>query len=241
VGDRNFQDKCMSRIHELRRGGATIILVSHDLSAVEALCGRLVWLEEGRQRAVGPAHEVIAEYLELTHERTRRQAAGEAEKERAFRRWGTGEIEIDAVRFLDDAGRPQVSFRTGDALTVEIAYTVHRPVEEPEFGLAIFREDGVHVNGPNNRLAGVPIDARPGPGVLRYRVEELPLLPALYLVTAAVHDGQRPHAYDFHDRAYTFRVEAGATLEREGVVHLPATWEWDGQAGPAEPAPGPAR
>ncbi|MCI0396474.1 MAG: ABC transporter ATP-binding protein [Chloroflexi bacterium] len=232
VGDQAFQEKCMERIHQMKRQGTTIILVSHTLDTMRSLCSHLVWLEHGAVQAAGPADEVIARYLQFSHQKAHGQSGGQGgygvNGAGAFRRWGTGEIEITGVRFLNGAGEEQRLFQTGEAMTVEIAYTVHRPVAEPEFGLAIFRHDGVHLNGPNHRLAQVPVRTdRPGRGVIRYRIHSLPLLPALYRLTAAVHDGLRPHAYDFHEQAYTFRVVAGGNVETEGVVEMPATWEWE--------------
>jgi ABC-type polysaccharide/polyol phosphate transport system ATPase subunit len=231
VGDQNYQEKCIERIFEMKRDGVTVIMVSHQLETMRSLCSRLIWLEHGAVKAAGPADEVIARYLQFSQ----RQAHGEVGyglgESGPFRRWGTAEIEITGVRLLDGNGEEQELFSTGEPMTVQIEYTVHQPVTEPEFGLAIYRHDGVHVNGSNNRLARLPISAsRPGAAVVRYRAKALPLLPALYRLTVAVHDGTRPHAYDYHDQAYSFRV-AGRGDEQEGLVAIPATWDW-------EPLPG---
>ncbi len=78
----------------------------------------------------------------------------------------------------------------------------HQPIPDPEFGLAIFRQDGVHINGPNSHLAGLEMGEVEGPGVVQYHIEELPLLPARYQVTAAVHDSRLMNAYDYHELAY---------------------------------------
>jgi hypothetical protein len=111
-------------------------------------------------------------------------------------------------------------------MIIEIGYVAHKPVLEPEFGLAIYRQDGVHVNGPNSRLAGVEVGTVHGPGVVRYCIDRLPLLPARYRVTAAVHDSRLFHAYDYHKEAYSFRVVGGGSKETNGLVEIPATWEW---------------
>ena len=63
-----------------------------------------------------------------------------------------------------------------------------------------------------------------GEGVLRYEIEQLPLLPATYLVTTAVHDGRSHQCYDFHKQAYSFQVSQGISHELDGVVLLPARW-----------------
>lgn len=226
VGDQAFQMKCIDRINDLKRQGVTIILISHNLRMVRKLCSHLIWLEHGRMRSSGLTEDVATEYNDYSDEALSRQMSVQTESG-AFKRWGNGEIEITAVRFLDGAGRETNLFQTGDEMTIEVAYDAHKPVRNPEFGLALFRQDGVHINGPNSRLAGLEMGVVAGPGVVRYHVEQLPLLPARYQVTAAVHDSRIALAYDYHEQAYSFRVVAGGTQETHGLIEMPATWEWE--------------
>ena len=74
VGDQRFQGKCMERIRELKRGGTTIVFVSHARAAVEALCERALWLDHGKLMLDGPVGEVLDAYAG----RAAFQAAGEA-------------------------------------------------------------------------------------------------------------------------------------------------------------------
>lgn len=64
VGDARFAAKCMKRIEKLRNDGVTLLFVSHDVSAVRALCDRALWLDHGVTRAVGPVKDVTALYSE---------------------------------------------------------------------------------------------------------------------------------------------------------------------------------
>ncbi|WP_240126959.1 ABC transporter ATP-binding protein [Thermomonas alba] len=63
VGDVFFAQKCMRFLREFQQRG-TLLLVSHDTAAVNALCARALWLEQGRLRMDGPAREVGEAYLE---------------------------------------------------------------------------------------------------------------------------------------------------------------------------------
>ena len=63
VGDAQFQKKCLGKMHDVARGGRTILFVSHNMQAVRQLCQRVVWLEKGRMREVGPCEETINRYL----------------------------------------------------------------------------------------------------------------------------------------------------------------------------------
>ncbi len=62
VGDARFRERCYARIRQFHERGATIVLISHDLSAVKDLCSRAAWLDHGRLRGLGTAKEVIEMY-----------------------------------------------------------------------------------------------------------------------------------------------------------------------------------
>jgi hypothetical protein len=176
-------------------------------------------------RASGPAEEVASQYKEYSNQSVGQQLALES-KEGSFRRWGSQEIELTSVCILDSAGEEQSIFQTGQEMIIEMAYTAHEPIREPEFGLAIIRQDGLNVSGPNTQMAGMELGKVEGPGTIRYHITNLPLLPARYQITTAIHDSRLMQAYDYHELAYPFRVVAGDKPEIDGAIELPATWEW---------------
>lgn len=65
VGDQHFQEKCFNKLHELKKSGKTIVIVSHSLEAVKDLCDRAIWIYEGKVRMDGKTDEVIDEYLKV--------------------------------------------------------------------------------------------------------------------------------------------------------------------------------
>jgi lipopolysaccharide transport system ATP-binding protein len=62
VGDAMFQAKCMTRMRRMLDGGMTLLFISHDISAVKALCKRTLWLDHGKIRAYGDTAEVTRAY-----------------------------------------------------------------------------------------------------------------------------------------------------------------------------------
>lgn len=62
VGDESFRRKCNERLESFRRKGVTILLVSHDLDAVQNICDEALWLEHGKVRGHGPSGEIVAAY-----------------------------------------------------------------------------------------------------------------------------------------------------------------------------------
>jgi len=63
VGDAEFQMKCIGKMSSVARGGRTVVFVSHNMGAITELCSRVIWIDEGRLRADGPALDVVSEYL----------------------------------------------------------------------------------------------------------------------------------------------------------------------------------
>lgn len=58
VGDAAFQEKSKKRMLELMGGGTTVLFVSHSIAQIREMCNRVVWLEQGKVRAVGSAKEI---------------------------------------------------------------------------------------------------------------------------------------------------------------------------------------
>lgn len=64
VGDYKFQKKCEDRIQAMLDKGITVVLVSHDINMIKKLCTKVVWLEHGHLRDIGPTAKVCKEYEE---------------------------------------------------------------------------------------------------------------------------------------------------------------------------------
>jgi ABC-type polysaccharide/polyol phosphate transport system ATPase subunit len=68
VGDQDFQEKCFATMEQIRGSGKTIVLVSHDLSAIENSCDRALLLHSGSAECYGATDEVVSTYRRLVHE-----------------------------------------------------------------------------------------------------------------------------------------------------------------------------
>jgi ABC-type polysaccharide/polyol phosphate transport system ATPase subunit len=75
AGDMAFQTKARERMRTLMSSARAVIVVSHDLISLESLCDRVLWLDHGKARMVGPASEVIAAYTRQVNQTSQRQAA----------------------------------------------------------------------------------------------------------------------------------------------------------------------
>ena len=62
VGDLAFQLKAAKRMKQLMANARLMVMVSHDLESIESMCNRVLWMEHGRVRMAGPAHDVVSAY-----------------------------------------------------------------------------------------------------------------------------------------------------------------------------------
>ncbi len=69
IGDAEFQAKSLAQLHELRRKGITLIIVSHDLGLIQTLSDQALWLDHGLVRDFGPTQQVIDSYLRMVRPR----------------------------------------------------------------------------------------------------------------------------------------------------------------------------
>ncbi len=66
VGDAQFQKKCLGKMGDVAREGRTVLFVSHNMIAVQGLCGRVIWLDEGEIRDEGKPNEVVSKYVKTS-------------------------------------------------------------------------------------------------------------------------------------------------------------------------------
>ena len=236
VGDLGFQQKCMERIRALRGNGVALLLVSHGLGDVERLCDRAIWLEHGVVRADGAAAEVVDQYVAFTNDQHYRRKETERNNQQEApiklstkrlphaARWGTHQAEIANVELLNTDDTAQDFFSPGDSLKVRMHYVAHERVTAPAFGLALYRSDGVHVNGPNSVREKYPIPAIQGTGYVDYILDTLLLAPGSYELTVAIYNRDSTVALDHQHRAYGLEVRVSSGRSEEGLVHLPARW-----------------
>lgn len=238
VGDEAFQRKSFERIQAIKSQGATILLVSHSMSTIENECQRAAWLDHGEIIALGDAKAVVAQYtghvLEKEAERLtiERQMVGanlSIDHNESPQRWGNRKIEITHIQITDSAGIERMIFNTNESLLLRIDYEAHERIETPIFGIAIHRQDGIHITGPNTAQAGLTLPTLDGPGRITYKIARLPLLDGLYSFSIAVVNQKDNETFDYHDRLYSFRVinREGHTKEKYGLLTLDGKWEFE--------------
>ena len=168
VGDAEFQKKCLGKMEEVtKKEGRTILFVSHNLSAVENLCQKSIFLEKGKIKAAGPTKEVIATYLSQSQKGPLTYAE----------RTDTHEAHILKISIKDEKGEVSGEIFTDKPFFIEIEYELQEDL--PTFAVVILSNpsaSNTHVlsslsNDNNQRVPH-------GPGNYRATVKIEPILNA---------------------------------------------------------------
>ena len=205
VGDESFQRKCLARIREQMEAGATLVLVSHDPTAIERACERVVVLDGGRVAFDGPTAEGLLFYHRLLGTDGAQVSAARA---------GSGALGVASVQLLDADARPRHMFRPGEAMRVEVALEAPAPVARGVVALEVRDMRGDTLFRTDSSVG--PVHGR---GEVSFDIPRLALLGGDYDLAVAASDQDAPQLMD---RLARFSV--AATSDGEGVVDLRGEW-----------------
>ena len=102
VGDASFSRRALEALRQIIADGRTVLFISHDMWNVRRLCDRILWIEEGRVRAYGPAGEIAERYMNEVNLAALANQAVSLQSHRA----GTGELRYTAVGIVGESGVP---------------------------------------------------------------------------------------------------------------------------------------
>ena len=176
VGDAQFQKKCLGKVQDVANAGRTVLFVSHNMAAVENLCGRGVVLEKGRVTFVGQKTQAISHYLENAN-----QYVGFDLSERPDRT-GTGEVYITAIEIKDLDGNILFDVKSGQDIEIHFHFETtpnyRRSNISMNFMVRTYLDMPVFLQ--HNRMTGDNWEELPRRGVFICRIRKLPLPPANY-------------------------------------------------------------
>lgn len=228
VGDAGFQKKCLRAMEGIRTAGRTVLFVSHNMAAVENLCSRVIWIDNGEVRQDGETKDVIQAYM---------SSFGEG-KEPGFNltkvrdRRGAGDARLTSLELMDMNRTPIRVIRSGDRVVMRFCYLAHARIAHPIFGIRIYTELGTLVTEMNNWMTDSEIPfINPGVGYIDLEVEFLNLMPGRYSVTLFL-GAVGPLFQDLLDHCGTLEIEpsdfykSGKGIEsRFGLVCMPFKWQ----------------
>jgi lipopolysaccharide transport system ATP-binding protein len=206
VGDVVVQQRCATRIRQMRERGTSLLFVSHDLEAVKRICERAIVLEHGRMvregEAAAVAHWYLARAIGDRLEEGRSEAAATSTGAPAsagaardangqpvdfpWLRHGDGQGRIVRSEVLGDDGRAATVFRLDE--TVTFRFDVRYDVDLPGGGLGFYLRDklGTDVIGVNTFQQFTPVGPIRAGDVVRFEFRlPLRIRPGAYGVSPA--------------------------------------------------------
>lgn len=200
VGDAVFQAKCVQRMSQFIQEGRTLIFVSHQLAAMEALCQRAAFILEGRLVVQGRVHDVLEQYLAWVEE-ARSQVVKPVEGP------PKGSVTLLRASCHGDDGNERHVFGTRDYLEIRLRFDSPR-LERPNVAVGITDgRPGYLVFCSMAEDGQAPPVVGPGPWEVVLRIGELRLRPRLYEVICVVADNESRAWMTDALTATTFRVE----------------------------------
>ena len=137
VGDEAFQKKCYSYFDKLKREKRTVILVTHDMAAVERFCTKAAFIEDGHVKMIGKPYRIAAAYSRSNSQNYDQTTGLNGDNE------GAAPFKI-VLRGTD--GKEKTMYDFEETMTVDLSWQ-QKGVKH--VGVAIFRENGEYVYGPN--------------------------------------------------------------------------------------------
>ncbi len=187
VGDAQFQKKCLGKVQDVAKAGRTVLFVSHNMAAVENLCGRGVVLEHGKVIFVGERTRAISHYLESANKNI------DADFKERGDRTGSGEVRVTAIEIKDTNGNPLYSIMSGQDVDIYFHFEKLQSYQKSNvvIGFMVRTYLDVPVFLQHNRLTGDDWESLPSTGAFVCRIRRLPLPPANYRFGySAMRDGE---------------------------------------------------
>ena len=222
VGDAYFQHKSFARIREFREHGTTLLIVSHDRSAIQSLCDRTILLEKGAVIKDGAPEEVFDFYNALIAEKENSTVkVRKLDNCKTQTSSGTGEARVEELNLYNVDGEIVEYIGVGDQVELRVRIKVHRLTETLVFGYSIRDRLGQVIHGTNTWHTDQVI-RNPEPGDEYLFV--IPFPPYLgvgsYSIQTALvdRDTHLTANYDWRDMALIFNVINISKKYFEGCV-----------------------
>ena len=233
VGDSRFQQKCLDRLQEFRISGKSIILVSHSMEQVAALCDEVLVLEEGRVAIHTDPETAINHYHDLMRQRTERKrqdlidsqkipAAMSANQNRS----GTGEATIESVNLYNAQKKPLDIVVDGQGVIIELCYRTLDLLPDMAITLGIYSSANVQCFEASISSIKSLLGSFPRQGSLSCYLKTLPLLPGRYYINVGLFPPDWGYIYDYHWQMHTIDVRSKKNMSSEvaGIVSVDFSW-----------------
>ncbi|MDZ7638841.1 MAG: ABC transporter ATP-binding protein [Bryobacterales bacterium] len=243
VGDIYFRQRCMRKVHELKRSGTTILYVTHSAQDVRAIGDRCLWLDHGLMRECGDPETVVSHYLAEMTTRDGKYVDSHPQRQHSLEdsfaegppetmhdipnidhRFGDGRAEVIGVALTDASGKQVVLLHPHREVVFRMSILAKATVPSPIAGYVIRNHLGLDLAASNTLREGVELPSlEPGQTMtVDFHLTIPELYPAAFSFTAAIADGDL-NAFvmcDWVENVISVAMDA-RELPVYGYLHLP--------------------
>ena len=130
VGDVAFQKKCLGKMGDVASKGRTILFVSHNMSAIQALCEKVMWIDKGKIVEIGPTSKVVSRYFDSARENDIIPVSQRTDRQ------GDGSAKIVSLKIENENGDEIID--SISCLKLTIGYRSEKPILHPQFSATIY-------------------------------------------------------------------------------------------------------
>ena len=181
VGDAEFQKKCLGKMKDVATGGRTVLFVSHNLIAVENLCGTALWLQGGRPAGYGAAREIIHHYQQKT------LVIGQVGRLVEAKRKGSGQVRFKGISIQDAAGNATAIIHSGQQTTFILHVENRKKTQSSLIRLNIFDRHNNLVTVINTKHVAFELPSEVGFHTVECRLGRCLFAPGAYRVSLLCH------------------------------------------------------
>lgn len=216
VGDIRFQQKCFDYLKKFRANGGSLLLVSHDLNAIQHLCDRVLVLNQGSVVFDGAPDAAGQCYYELMSQAPQHQGSSK------FPGWGRQAVYVKSLTLTDvnQTILRQIEIGQVVRLSVQVYASVTRDLT---IGFMIKDRFGQELFGTNTALMGQSIEVSAQHNYSFVFEWPVYISPGTYTISVALHGGVH-HADDcehWWDQAYSFDVQKPLNYSSVGLLWQP--------------------
>lgn len=243
VGDIYFRQRCMRKVHELKRNGTSIIFVTHSAADVRAIGDRCLWLDQGLVRECGDPETVVSHYLAEMITRDAKYIDSHPAPHLAQppqfhenapeviegfpnidHRYGNRHAEILGVALTTIQGKPLTVLAPHREVVLRVSIRARQTIRQPIVGYVLRNHLGLDLAGSNTLREGITLQSIPAATTITvdFHLTLPELYPASFAFSAAIAEGtlERFVMCDFVENALSIPM-AGGEKPVYGYLHLP--------------------
>lgn len=188
VGDAEFQKKCLGKMQDVAKCGRTVLFVSHNMAAVQGLCSRVLWMQQGALQHEGPTKSVISDYyaqgVHLCNGHGHRFHPLNEKKSTSNENFAIDELRITSNGVLSPEG-----YAIGAPLRIEIDCRALKDLVGPVFMISIHTKLGQAVIDCHSlRASGAIPERLYGSFTVTCHPKDLNLVPGDYVLRLAIKE-----------------------------------------------------